>query len=215
MNSYTDPHLTRSALITIDTQNDFTLADGACPIEGTREVIPNMASLLQAYRELQRPIVHVVRLYSRDGANAELCRRREIEAGLAFVAPGSEGAELVSALKPDPEVRLQAERLLNGEFQAIGTQEFILYKPRWGAFFHTGLDAFLRQRSVDTLIFTGCNYPHCPRSSIYQASERDYRAVLVNDALSQLYARGEEEMRRIGVRLMSTRQLLNALDSEF
>ncbi|MEJ2456204.1 MAG: cysteine hydrolase [Candidatus Thiodiazotropha sp.] len=213
MDPYTEPHLDSSALITIDTQNDFTLAAGACPIQGTREVIPNMVTLLQAYRHHQRPIVHVVRLYPRDGSDAERCRRQEIAAGLSFVAPDSDGAELVTELKPEPEVRLDAGQLLKGELQPIGAGEFILYKPRWGAFYRTRLDSFLRERGVDTLVFCGCNYPNCPRSSIYQASERDYRVVLVSDALSQLYPRGETEMRNIGVALMHTHRLVAEMAS--
>ncbi len=211
MDPYTEPHLARSALITIDTQNDFTLATGACPITGTLEVISNMVTLLQAYRRHKRPIVHVVRLYPRDASDAERCRRQEIAAGLSFVAPDSDGAELVSELKPDPELRLNAEQLLKGEMQPIAPREFILYKPRWGAFYRTQLDAFLHEQEVDTLVFCGCNYPNCPRSSIYQASERDYRVVLVNDALSRLYPRGETEMRNIGVALMTTQELIQTM----
>ncbi len=214
MDPYTEPHLDSSALITIDTQNDFTLATGACPIPGTREVIPNMVALLQAYRHHQRPIVHVVRLYPRDGSDTERCRRQQIADGLSFVAPGSDGAELVTALKPDPELRLDAGQLLQGELQPIGANEFILYKPRWGAFYRTQLDSFLHEQEIDTLVFCGCNYPNCPRSSIYQASERDFRVVLVSDALSQLYPRGETEMRNIGVALTSTRKLVEEMDSD-
>ena len=214
MDPFTEPHLPSSALITIDTQNDFTLSDGACPIEGTLTVIPNMVKLLRTYREQQLTIVHIVRLYPTDGSDAERCRRREISDGLSFVAPGSDGAELVAELKPHAGIRLQAEPLLKGELQRIGPGEFILYKPRWGAFYRTELDPFLRQREIDTLVFTGCNYPNCPRSSIYQASERDYRVVLVKDALSQLYPRGEMEMRDIGVALMSTREVVKAMKSK-
>jgi nicotinamidase-related amidase len=214
MDAYTEPHFASSALITIDTQNDFTLSDGACPIEGTQEVIPNMVKLLQAYRRRQRPIVHVVRLYPTDSSDAERCRRQDIAAGLSFVAPGSDGAELVAQLKPDPDVRLNDEQLLRGELQQIGAQEFILYKPRWGAFYRTQLNPFLQERAVDTLVFCGCNFPNCPRSSLYQASERDYRLVLVNDALSQLYSRGETEMRNIGVALMATDEVVEALKTD-
>ncbi len=212
MDPHIEPHLTSSALITIDTQNDFTLAQGACPIAGTLDVIPRMVELLQVYRRQQRPIVHVIRLYLRDGSNAERCRRHVIESGLSFVAPDSEGAELVEALKPDPELRLAAEPLLAGEPQQIGPQEYILYKPRWGAFYQTGLDNMLRQWRVDTLLFTGCNYPNCPRTSIYQASERDYRLILVKDALSQLYPRGKAEMRHIGVALMTAQEVIQEME---
>lgn len=79
-----------------------------------------------------------------------------------------------------------------------------MYKPRWGAFYKTRLETFLKDRGIDTLVFTGCNFPNCPRASIYQASERDFRIVLVKDAMSQLYPTAEQEMKNIGVNLLST-----------
>jgi nicotinamidase-related amidase len=207
MNKYTKPQFDSSALITIDTQNDFTLDNAPVFISGTIEVIPNMVRLLAIYRALQWPIIHVVRLYLGDGSNAELCRREVIETGTQIVAPESDGAELVQELKPDKAVRLNSSELLSGNFQTIGLNEFIMYKSRWGAFYQTGLETFLSELNINTLIFTGCNFPNCPRSSIYEASERDYRIVLVKDAMSKLYKEGESEIRNIGVALLTTKQL--------
>jgi len=213
MDSYTQPDFSRSALITIDTQNDFTLPGAPACIPGTAEVIANMQRLLQLYREQGLLIVHVVRLYLPDGSNVDVCRRQDVEQGLRMVAPHTDGAELVQALKPDAATRLDAETLLSGELQHIGEQEYAIYKPRWGAFYETRLEAFLREHGINTLVFCGCNYPNCPRTSVYQASERDFRLVLATDALSQLYARGEQEMENIGVRLLTTDQLAQAIAS--
>ena len=55
------------------------------------------------------------------------------------------------------------------------------------------------------------NYPNCPRTTLYQASERDFRLVLVTDAVSGLYERGEREMMGIGVRLLTAEALLRRL----
>ncbi len=60
-------------------------------------------------------------------------------------------------------------------------------------------------------MFSGCNFPNCPRASIYEASERDFRLVLVRDAVSGLYERGERELANIGVRLMSAEEVTGAL----
>jgi nicotinamidase-related amidase len=49
------------------------------------------------------------------------------------------------------------------------------------------------------VVFVGCNFPNCPRTSIYEASERDFRIVVVSDALSGLDERGIKECRAIGV----------------
>jgi nicotinamidase-related amidase len=204
---YTQPDLEHSALILIDVQNDFTLHDAPARIEGTLEIIPNLIGLLTMYRTRHLPIIHVVRLYRPDGSNVDVCRRSLIESGARIVAPGSEGAELVAELKPSLQVRLDADLLLNGDLQNISEQEYIVYKPRWGAFYGTGLEAFLRSIQVDTLVFAGCNFPNCPRTSIYEASERDFRLVVIRDALSGLYQRGEEEMEKIAVKILSVAEL--------
>ncbi|MCU7942268.1 MAG: cysteine hydrolase [Candidatus Thiodiazotropha sp. (ex Cardiolucina cf. quadrata)] len=207
MSKYTEPHLNNSVLITIDTQNDFTLENAPAQIAGTKDVIPNMSRLLDSYRKKGLLIIHVIRLYLPDGSNVDLCRREIIEKGKGVVIPESEGAELVEDLKPDSSIKLNADVLLAGELQQIGSNEFVIYKPRWGAFYGTRLEDFLNNRKLDTLVFSGCNYPNCPRTSIYEASERDFRVVLVKDAMSQLYPRGEEEMENIGVSLLRTHEI--------
>lgn len=211
MNKYTEPRIANSALITIDTQNDFTLDNAPAQISGTKEVVPNMVRLLNAYRKKELPIIHVVRLYLTDGSNVDICRRQVIEEGNQIAAPESEGAELVADLKPDLSIKLSADELLAGDFQQIGGNEFIMYKSRWGAFYKTRLEEFLKERGLDTLIFSGCNYPNCPRTSIYEASERDFRVVIVKDAMSQLYPKGQDEMKNIGVSLLSTEEVENVL----
>jgi nicotinamidase-related amidase len=101
-------------------------------------------------------------------------------------------------LLPKP-VALDHELLLSGELQQVGPCEHVMYKPRWGAFYHTKLERHLRNTSSDTTVFAGCNFPNCPRTSIYEASERDFRIVLVRDALSGLDEQGVKECRAIGV----------------
>jgi nicotinamidase-related amidase len=208
--SYTAPDFASMALITIDTQRD-TLDGGSLEILGTTGILPRMQRLLQAFRRTQVPIVHVVRLYKEDGSNVDLCRRSMVESGVAILRPGSPGSELASELLPDPGIQLDAGLLLSGAIQQIAPGEVVIYKPRWGAFFGTPLEAHLQDLSVSSLAFTGCNFPNCPRTSIYEASERDFRIVLVEDAVSGLYERGTEEMRNIGVRPMSAQELEKAV----
>ena len=204
MESYTTPDFERSALVIIDTQNDFTLLEASSRIDGTLEIIPNLVRLLALYRERSLPVIHVVRFYFEDGSNADLCRKKQIEAGKRIVVPRSSGAELVDDLKPEKTVRLDAERLMAGEFQQIADREYVMYKPRWGAFYQTGFEGFLQDMSVDTLVFAGCNFPNCPRASIYEASERNFRLVLVRDAMSQLRRKDVKEMEAIAVSVTTT-----------
>jgi nicotinamidase-related amidase len=125
----------------------------------------------------------------------------------------SEGAQLAPELLPDANTALDTGLLLSGALQRLGESEFVLYKPRWGAFFQTRLETHLRDREISTLVFAGCNFPNCPRTSIYEASERDFRVVLASDAVSGLYERGEKELRNIGVSVMRSEGIVRALSS--
>lgn len=212
MNKYTHPKQSSCALISIDVQNDFTLIGAPAKIRGTHEKVPQMLQLLTAFRAAERPIIHVIRFYLPDGSNVDACRKEMIENGMAIAAPGTTGAELVDELKPDKSIRLAPKGLLQGEFQLLGKQEWAMYKPRWDAFYQTGLESHLRTLGVDTVVFCGCNFPNCPRTSIYGASMRDFRIVLVTDAVSGIYEKGLEELENINVSLMTTTECVDWID---
>jgi nicotinamidase-related amidase len=211
LSGYAEPDWSRAALLTIDTQNDFTLPGAPAEIPGTAEAVPAMRRLVEAFRRSGRPVVHVVRIYRPDGSNADLCRREDIERGKAVVLPESDGAEIVAELKPSAETRLDAGSLLSGKMQPIGPEEWAMYKPRWGAFYKTPLEGHLSALGVDTVIVCGCNFPNCPRTTIYEASERDLRVVLASDATSGVYERGLRELENIGVGALGVEEISSAL----
>jgi nicotinamidase-related amidase len=212
MNLYTTPDFENSALITIDTQRD-TLDGQPLEIKGTSQALPNIRRLLDCYREKKLPIVHIVRIYKEDGSNADLCRKDVIEGGVKLLAQGSIGAELALELFGDDSVKYDSDALLRGAIQKISENEVIIYKPRWGAFYDTPLHSHLQGLGVDTLVFSGCNFPNCPRTSIYEASERDYKIALAKDAISGLYERGIEELTKIGVLVENTDLILDKINA--
>lgn len=195
---YVAPDFRNAALLTIDLQNDF-LDGGSAPIAGTSAVLSAVAGLVDGFRRAGRPIVHVVRVYKDDGTNVDLCRRAEIEAGRRIVSPHTPGMALASELTLEHERPVDATVLLSGALQALAPLEWAMYKPRWGAFYHTDLERHLRELRVTTLVVSGCNFPNCPRASIYEASERDFRVVVATDAVSGIYDRGRRELTNIGV----------------
>ncbi len=205
---YIAPDAAGAVLLTIDVQNDFTVPGAPGEVAGTAAAAPNMARLCAAFRAAGRPIVHMVRFYGESGDDAELCRKRKIETGWKVVLPGSPGAELVDELT---EVRLDVPLLLDNQPQKIGEQEWVLYKPRWGAFYRTVLEPLLSRMRVNTVVVCGCNFPNCPRATVYEASERDLRVVLVEDAVSGFYDRGRQELEGIGVWVAGTEECLGWL----
>jgi nicotinamidase-related amidase len=215
MNDYITPNREHSALLIIDVQRDFTLMDATAEIPGTLQAVQYIQHLIQAYREHGYPIIHIIRLYHADGSNVDLCRRRAIENGKQVVIPGSDGAELMDELKPSPAIRLDSNLLLSGHLQQIGTMEWIMYKPRWGAFYNTLLEKHLHNLDVNTVVVCGCNFPNCPRTTIYEASERDLRIVMAKDATSLIYDIGLEELENIGVSLMNTDECIAWLGASY
>jgi nicotinamidase-related amidase len=215
VDKYTSADWQNSALITIDTQNDFTLSNAPFAIAGTFEIVPKMLQALHAFRFAHKPIIHVIRIYNPDGSNVDLCRRRAVaELGNKLVIAGTQGAELVDELKPSSsssKVRLDKELLLKGKLQEVAMKEWIMYKPRWGAFYATPLEKHLRKLNTNTVVICGCNFPNCPRTTVYEASERDFRVVLIKDATSNVYERGLHELDKIGVESMTSDDCVAAL----
>ncbi len=203
------PELDRSALLVIDTQVDF-VDGGTSAVCGTTQVVPLIARLLAAYRMARRPIVHVVRLY--DGDDVDLPRRALIAAGASLVRPGSAGSQIVPALRPHGAAALDPKALLAGELQEFGPGEWAMWKPRWGAFHRTPLDRHLCALAVSTVVIAGCNYPNCPRATVYGASERDYRVLMVSDAISGVRPHHLDEAGLMGVFFTPGSKVLDHFD---
>jgi nicotinamidase-related amidase len=206
MDPHLAPHWESAALITIDVQRDF-LSDAPFGVPGTTEILPRLGELTDAFRRAGRPIVHIVRLYR--GEDVDRVRRTLIAGGADFVRPGSPGRLLAPGIAPEAE--LDDERLLSGAPQELGPAEYALFKPRWGAFYRTGLDDLLAGHGVDTLVFAGCNLPNCPRASLIEAHERDFRVVLATDAVSRAGDEGLAEIAGLGTVLLATADITEAV----
>lgn len=210
---FTVPEYDRAALITIDVQND-TLEGGPLAVPGTRAILDPIQRLCRAFRTAGRPIVHVIRIYTPDAVDAERCRKRALLAGAPILLKASHGRRPAAALLPSADIYIDDDRLMAGGVQSIGPQEVIVYKPRWGAFYRTPLEKHLRQKDVSTLVFCGCNYPNCPRTSIYQASERDFRIAAAVDAISGIGAADIDGLENIGVTCANAGQVAGMLVPE-
>ena len=70
----------------------------------------------------------------------------------------------------------------------------------------------LHELNTNTVVICGCNFPNCPRTTVYEASERDFRVVLISDATSNIYERGLHELDDIGVELMTSDECIAALN---
>jgi nicotinamidase-related amidase len=204
MDDYCFPEKGKAALLTISAQRDFGRPDSPICARGIDRALPAMVRLVESFRRQSVPIFHSIRLYRPDGSNVEPCRRTAVEEGLRIFMPGSFGAELIDALKPDPEVRLDPEVLLAGDVQDIGPNEFVFYRPRWGAFHNTPLEAELKSRGITTVVICGFSFSTGTRATVYEASARDFRIVVVPDAICSGSDAAMAELGRLGVYLMQS-----------
>ena len=204
------PDFRHAALVTIDVQRD-TLDGQPFEIPGTSQALPQISALCSAFRSRALPIVHVLRIYRPDGSNAELCRREAIAAGARLFLLGTQGREVAPELLPADAPLPNDDALLSGALQSVGPAEWYMYKSRWGAFYQTRLQEHLVRLDVSTIVLAGCNYPNCIRATTYEASERDFRVVATTDGISNFTLNGWQELRSIGINVLSTEECLAAL----
>lgn len=205
MDEWTKPDISKMALLTIDVQREFQPGSPDGRAENALAV-PAAARIAAAFRNSGKPVIHIVRLYLPDGSNADICRKGRIIKGNPLLTPGSDSSQIAFQLLPDPSIRLDHELLLAGGIQVIGPAEWVIYKPRFGAFYQTPLLEHLEHLDINTLVITGSNFPNCPRATIYEASERDFRIVAVTDAISLLDGKGISELEAIGVACLDSLQ---------
>lgn len=201
---YCVPDRAKVALLTISAQEDFLRPDSPIRASGAVCAKPALHRLVNGCRRHDVPIFHAMRLYRPDGSNVDACRRQAVEEGLRVLMPGSLGAELLDELKPDPEARLNPCRLLKGRFQELGPREWAFYRPRWGAFHATDLELRLRDLGVTTVILCGLSFTTGVRATVFEASARDFRIVVIPDALANTNDDGVRELGRLGIYLMTS-----------
>lgn len=93
---YTTTDLGSITLVTIGVQN--RLVNGMASVPSTTEVFPELSRLLNAFRNADKPIVHVIRLYEPGCSDADPIRRDAIERGAQIVAPSTHGAQILAAI---------------------------------------------------------------------------------------------------------------------
>lgn len=204
---YTRLNQESCALLTIDVQNDWGDPRGVKPMPDLESVMPHILAVTEAFRSAGRLIVHVVRIYLEDASNVDLCRRWQFEQGeTRAVVAGSWGSQLVASLNPTA-AELDVPALLAGRMQELGPGEFVMYKPRFGAFHRTPLKDFLDTRGIDSVVIVGITFPNCVLATQLGATDNDFRVGLVPEACTQVDEAGLRAMQNKGVQVMSLGEL--------
>ena len=153
----------RSALLLQDLQNELLKGDRpVVPLNGA-QLIANCQKLLAKARETGITVVYVRvsrRPDLRDAPRPPL--GAETSTGAPSLIEGSEGAEVVSELAPEPG-------------------DVVVTKHTTSPFNTTDIEVFLRRFGIDTLILTGYSTTGVVEGTLRDARDKDYDCVVVRD----------------------------------
>jgi len=174
-----------TALIVVDMQNYYlrressyyqyfnTLQPGCLDYIFRRSetvVIPNIRSLVNAFREKSMPVVYL-RLCGTDPDRKDLHHFfRE-----TYLKGKRAGFDNVYPLESDPFADVIDEVRPLPADTVIG-------KTTFSPFTRTPVDAMLRKNGVSTLAFTGLSTSQCVETTARDASDRDYHIIHIEDA---------------------------------
>ena len=178
----------KTALLVIDMQNGFLNPASPLFIAGAQSTVPSCRSIIESCRAAGIPVFFITRSY--DEVTVEKARR---ESWLSGGMPLSEGCL--------PE--LSAEMPFQ---EAPG--DYHLVKPRYSAFFATGLDLILRRLEIQEIVLAGTTTPNCIRATAYDGLSLDYDVTVLSDCTSSVTPEVQEnnlrDMERVGVRVMGS-----------
>jgi nicotinamidase-related amidase len=179
------------ALLIIDMENAFVDPSSPHCIKMARESLPACKSVVETCREVKMPIFYIKRTYRADGSDVEITRWDRWANTGRSMAPGStgaQGADYCTEIKPQQG-------------------DYLMYKPRWSAFFQTSLDLLLRRLGVQGVVIIGTTTPNCIRTTAYDANAYDYETVIISDATSsqtpEIQKANLVDMKGMGARILS------------
>ena len=171
------------ALIIIDMQRDFVEPGGFGAALGNdvsllAPIIPTIAKLLAVFRKLKLTVIHTKECHKPDLSD---CPAAKLERGhgklrIGDVGPmgrilidGEPGNDFVPSLRP------------------LGN-ELVIAKPGKGAFYATNLEGELKKLGITHLLFTGVTTEVCVQTTMREANDRGYEALLVEDGTESYFA---------------------------
>ena len=204
----------KTALIVIDMQHGFIDEGASLEVAAARDIIPNLAALIDAFRSKSAPVIFTEFVY----ADNVPCLRGDPfgtehlfgEGEPGFGKPssnclighnagtGSESADTIDALKPQPE-------------------ELIIRGHTYDKFYGTPLDLALRSQEISHLVMTGITTDVCVNATLIAASQRNYRVTVITDGCASPWPELHEACFKIWqtkfARLKSTAEVLAEIET--
>ena len=174
--------LATTALVIIDMQRDFIEPGGFGESLGNNvallsAIVPACRAVLSAWRKAGGLVVHTREAHRPDLTDCPPSKRSRGNPSLRIgdVGPmgrilvaGEAGCEIIPELAPRPG-------------------EIVLDKPGKGAFYATPLQNLLQQVGVTHLVFMGVTTEVCVQTSMREANDRGYDALLLEDCTESYF----------------------------
>ncbi len=176
----------RTALIVVDMQNSFCADEGGSgkpglPIKNLQTAIEPCVQLVAAARAAEVPIIYTRYMYRSDYADGGVMIKHllpELKEAKALQA-GTWDIEVVPELTPKDG-------------------DFIVDKNRPSAFYATSMETILNGLDADSVVVCGVTTNCCVETTVRDASQRDYKTFVVQDAVAEL----DEERNRVALQSM-------------
>jgi len=156
----------RTAVVVVDMQNGFCHPDGSLYAPGSEAVVDDVAALVADAR----------------GAGAQVVYTRDVHPPEQF-----DGAHYYD------EFERWGEHVLEGSWEAeivddldVREADHVVEKHTYDAFHETELDGWLSARGIDDLVICGTLANVCVLHTAGSAGLRDYRPVLIEDAIGAI-----------------------------
>ena len=177
----------KAAVVVVDMQNDFAAEGGMFRRAGIdtstiRAAVAPIAKVLSAARQSGIKIIYVKMAFEPDLPNAgsidSVNRTRHLWFGVGQTVAAPDGIDSRVLIRDTWNTDIVPE--LTPE-----TDDIVLYKHRYSAFYDTEFDTILKRLGIKYLIFTGCTTSVCVESTIRDAMFRDYLPVLLADCTAE------------------------------
>lgn len=174
--------LAHAALVIIDMQRDFVEPGGFGASLGNdvsllRTIIPACQRTLAAWRAHGGLVVHTREAHRPDLSDCPPAKRDRGNPSLRIGDAGPMGRVLVAG---EPGNQIIAEL-------APVDGEIVIDKPGKGAFYATGLHDMLQAQGIRQLVFMGVTTEVCVQTSMREANDRGYEALLLEDCTESYF----------------------------
>ncbi len=172
----------RAALIVIDMQRDFIEPGGfgaslGNDVSRLAAAIAPTRTLLDAWRSRGWTVVHTRESHRPDLSDCPPAKRNRGSPSLRIGDVGPMGRVLIQG-EPGCDIIAELSPMAG---------ELVIDKPGKGAFYATSLQAELQRRGIAQLVVAGVTTEVCVQTTMREANDRGYDALLVEDATASYY----------------------------